>query len=280
MHINRSEISVSANRHDMPVKGFFVSVGLLLMVLGVGSTARADYQIGPDDILQIRVYGYDDLDSEPKVSASGRITFPLIGELMVSGLTTFDLEQKIARLLSDGSFIQNPNVTVGVLENQGQLVSVLGQVNKPGRYPLQTSSTLVDLIAMAGGINDKGDERVIVTSRVDGALTKKEINLRGLLESSEANPSFTVVKGDVVYIPRAPVFYIYGEVQKPGAYRVEPDLSVAQAISLGGGITPHGTLRGIEIERKNKTGHPETIDAELIDRVYQDDVVFVDERLF
>ena len=263
-----------------PLTKFFALVGMIVMMLGIGRTASADYQIGPDDVLQIKVYGYDDLDSESKVSESGRITFPLIGEITVGGLTTFGVEKKIADALVGGNFIKNPQVTVSVMEYQGQLVSVLGQVKKPGRYPLKSASTLIDLIAMAGGINENGDDRVIVTSRIDGKLSKREVNLREALELSDQSSPLTVAQGDIVYIPKAPVFYIYGEVQKAGAYRLEPKISVAQAISLGGGLTPRGSLRGIVIERRNSDGKHETLDAELSDPVKKDDIVVVDERWF
>ena len=279
MRIKKSERALTLCRLGALSK-LFALAGIIVMMLGIGRTASADYQIGPDDVLQIKVYGYDDLDNESKVSESGRITFPLIGEITVGGLTTFDAEKKIAAALVGGNFIRNPQVTVSVLEYQGQLVSVLGQVNKPGRYPLKSASTLVDLIAMAGGINENGDERVIVTSRIDGKFSKREVNLREALEFADQSPPLTVAKGDVVYIPKAPVFYIYGEVQKPGAYRLEPKVSVAQAISLGGGLTPRGSLRGIDIERRNADGNHETLDAELTDPVKKDDIVVVDERWF
>lgn len=285
MHINNKQMNkpekpASLNQRYLPGFSFAVFVSLILMMLGLVQSANADYQIGSDDSLQIKVYGYDDLTIEPRVSGSGRITFPLIGEISVAGLTTFDVEQKIARLLASGSFIKNPHVTVTILDNQGQLVSVLGQVNKPGRYPLQTSSNLIDMIAMAGGINEAGDDRAIITSRVDGKLFKKEINLRDALELPGEGPVLKVEKGDILFIPKAPVFYIYGQVQKPGAYRLDPNMSVAQAISLAGGLTLRGTLRGTVIERRNKDGKQDTIDVELTDPVYKEDVVVVDERWF
>lgn len=259
---------------------FIVIACLLFMIFSAMRTANADYQIGADDTLQIKVYGYEDLTSEPKVSESGRITFPLLGTITVGGLTPVETENKIARLLKSGSFIHSPHVTVTVIDYQSQLVSVLGQVNKPGRYPLQSSGTLIELIAMAGGINDQGDERVIVSSATAGKRVNKEINLHDALNLSGTDFELTVTGGDVLYIPKAPVFYIHGEVHKPGVYRLGPNMSVSQAISAGGGLTPRGSLRGTVVERRNIDGHIETIDVELTDPVYTNDVVVVDERLF
>ncbi len=280
MHINKPEQPASANSRYLSGKRCVVMVSLLLVMLGLAQTASADYPIGSDDSLQIKVYGYDDLTNEPRVSGSGRITFPLIGEISVAGLSTFEAEQKIAELLASGGFIKNPQVTVTVLDNQSQLVSVLGQVNKPGRYPLQTSSTLIDMIALAGGINEAGGDQVIITTLVDGKLSKREINLRDALELPGDGPALKVEKGDILYIPKAPVFYIYGQVQKPGAYRLDPNMSVAQAISLAGGLSLRGTLRGTVIERRNKEGNQDSIDVELTDPVNKEDVVVVDERWF
>ena len=257
-----------------------ILVLLLLMVIAFAGKAKADYVIGADDALQIKVYGYDDLATEARVSGDGRITFPLVGEVYLNGQSTFEAEKKIAQLLTDGGFIRDPQVTVTVLEYKSQQVSVLGQVNTPGLYSIGSQSTLVDVVAMAGGISQLGDDRVIVTRYKDGKAVKQEVDLRVALEFPENSKLFAVEKGDVVYIPKAPMFYIQGEVQHPGVYRLEPKITVAQALSIGGGLTLRGTLRGIVIERSDPDGNHKTLDVELTDAVLKDDVVVFEERLF
>lgn len=243
-------------------------------------TVSAEYLIGAEDALSIKVYGYEDLTTETRVSDQGLIVFPLIGEVKVGGQSTLEVSRKITGLLVKGGFIKNAHVTVVVLDYKSQQVSVLGQVNKPGQYTLEAPKTLVDVIAMAGGVSTVGEDRVIITRQVSGKTIKVEIDLRRLLEFPESSKSVAIENGDVLYIPKAPFFYIQGEVQRPGGYKLEPNMTVSQAISVGGGLTPKGTLRGIVIERREPNGKSKTLDVGLTDLIQKDDVVVVDERLF
>ena len=280
MHIkNPWQLGLTQFFADMLLKPAMILV-FLLMVFGYSGVATAELVIGADDALQIKVYGYDDLATETRVSSDGRISFPLIGEVSVGGQSTFEVESKIAKLLTNGGFIQNPHVTVTVLEFKSQQVSVLGFVNKPGLYPLESRSSLVDMLAMAGGISQLGDHRAIVTRHSNGKTIKQEIDLRVALEHPEDSNQFAAVKGDVIYIPKAPVFYIQGEVMHPGAFNLEPKMTVSQALSLGGGLTPKGTLRGIVIERHDANGKSEEIAVKMTDAVLKDDVLIFQERLF
>jgi polysaccharide export outer membrane protein len=265
---------------QMPVAGGVNASGKNKNPVPSKATA-ADYSIGANDLLRITVFGYDDMKTETRVSADGRITFPLIGEVSVAGKSTSEVEQKLASLLVRGDFIADPQVSVMVLEFKSQQVTVLGQVNKPGRYALDSASTLADLIAMAGGVNPAGDDRVILTRRNElGETTVQEVDLRKILESLEKAEQIKMRQGDIVYVRKVPVFYIYGEVTKAGAYTLEPALSVAQALSLGGGLTPRGSRSGIVITRTDKKGKAEEIDAEMTDAVQKGDVIFVGERWF
>lgn len=259
---------------------------ILLLLLPIQQNIAASIigpgTVGPDDVLRISVYGYEDLKTETRVSADGRITFPLIGEVAAGGKTSIELEEAIAVRLINGGFIHDAHVNVNILEHVSQQVSVLGYVNKPGRYPLDSGSSIVDLIAMAGGIQELGDTRVFVTRTVDGKSQKQELNLRVYMEDTRINvPPFKMQQGDMVYVPKAAMFYIYGEVQHPGGYRlVEPETSVVKALSIGGGLTLRGTENGIVVKRKKENGYLQEIDVELSDVILKDDVVYVDERWF
>jgi polysaccharide biosynthesis/export protein len=264
----------------MLINGTARIFAILAMVFCMIGVVRAEYIIGADDVLQIKVYGYDDLTTSVRVSESGRIVFPLIGELDVAGKTEFETAREITKRLAKGGIIQDANVNVTVFEYKNQQVSVLGQVKTPGIYVLKSKTTLVDVIAMAGGISELGDNHVVITKHVGGKEVKQEIDLRTVLESPEHGQTIAIEKGDVIYVPKAPVFYIYGEVTRSGGFRLEPNMTVSQAVSLGGGLTPRGTLRGIVIERRDANGVSQTIDAELSDKVLKDDVIVIDERLF
>lgn len=253
---------------------------ILIFLIFFPIQSHAANNIGLDDVLRISVYGYEDLTTETRVSPDGMITFPLIGELKVSGKSPIALEQAIATRLSDGGFIKSAQVSVTVVEQVSQQISVLGYVNKPGRYSLNSDSSIVDVIAMAGGITDMGDNKAVVTRTVDGKVQKQELDLQVYLEADQAVEPFKMQQGDVVYAPKAPMFYIYGEVQHPGGYRIEPKISVVKALSIGGGLTLRGTENGIVIKRKNTNGVLEEIDVELVDPVLEDDVIYVGERWF
>jgi polysaccharide biosynthesis/export protein len=261
-------------------KSFAMFLAVLFLMVVQIKIAVADYVIGADDALRITVYGYEDLKTETRVSTDGRISFPLVGEVTVAGKTNFEVEHELATMLKSGGFILDPQVTVMVTEFKSQQVSVLGQVHQPGRYGLDAANTLVDIIAMAGGITDLGDERAIVAHRNSGAVTKQEINLREVLESTKKTDLLPVQQGDIIYIPKAPMFYIYGEVQRSGSYRIEPKLTVAQALSLGGGLTTRGTERGLIIKRASEKFGVQNIEVKLTDLVQKDDVIVVDERWF
>lgn len=265
----------------LPCSGRYLIFWALMSCLLVGgNTARAEYNIGASDVLSISVFGEDNLKSEIRVSAEGRITFPLVGVLQVADKTTFQVEQLISDELMQGGFLRNAQVTVNVLEYNSQRVSVLGHINKPGRYSLESVTSLLEVIAMAGGIKVTGGDLVILTRYKEGRAEKQVIDLHTLLTNPDDTQLFAMQSGDVVFVPKAPIFYIYGQVEDPGSYPVERDLTVVKALSIGGGLTLRGTQRGIVIKRKDENGMLQEIDVELMAPVLENDVLFIDERLF
>ena len=232
--------------------------------------------LGPDDVLRISVYGHEDLKTETRVSADGRLSFPLIGEMVVSGKSPIELEETIATRLIDGGFIHDAQVSVVVVEHVSLNVSVLGYVNRPGRYPLDSTTTLVDLIAMAGGtINGSSDSKIWVTRTEDDRVQKYQLDLKDFLEKPETAVAFKMHQSDVVYVPKAPMFYIYGEIQRPGGYPIESDLTVVKALTLGGGLTLRGTESNLHVKRKDEHGDLQEIEVELATPVLRDDVIYV-----
>lgn len=273
-------VEAALNKIELFRQPVLMALRWLILLLGLVQTASAEYVIGTGDALSIKVYGYEDLTTETRVAENGLIVFPLIGEVTIGGKSTLEAGRTIAQKLTSGGFIKNAQVTVVVLDYKSQQVSVLGQVNRPGQFALEVPNTLQEVIAMAGGINTLGEDRAIITRNSNGKIVKEEVDLHQMLEYPETSKVITIGKGDIVYIPKAPLFYIHGEVQKPGSFRLEPRMTVAQAISVGGGITPRGTLRDITIERRDANGQIKKINVNLNDLIMKDDVVVVDERLF
>jgi polysaccharide export outer membrane protein len=237
--------------------------------------------LGEGDSIRITVFQNPDLTTETRISEQGTITFPLIGEVQLDGLTPARAETRIVEQLVKGKFLVRPQVSVNVLQIRSRQVSVLGQVARPGRYPLDgTSSNLTDILAAAGGVSQTGDDKVTVTMKRDGKIVKLDVDVPGMYRTGDLSKNIRLDNGDVIYVQRAPVFYIYGEVQRAGSYRLEPGMTVMQALSVGGGVTARGTDRGLKIRRRGADGALHAIDARLTDLVQADDVVYVRESWF
>ena len=219
---------------------YWITVAALSLAASLAGAA--ELLLGPGDVVKASVYGSPDLAIETRVSESGMLTFPLLGQVQVGGLSTQQAEKKIGGLLEKGGYLKKAQVNLLVTMLASQQVSVLGQVNKPGRYPVDGTRKVLDLLALAGGIGPEG--------------------------------------GDIIFVERAPRAWITGEVQRPGPFRIERAMTVQQALSAGGGLTMRGTQRGLEVTRRDANGVPRTIDAKTDDLVQVDDVITVRESWF
>jgi len=189
--------------------------------------------------------------------------------------------RRAEKALKDGRFFVNPHVTITVVQSLSQRVSVLGEVKTPGRYPVDAKTSIVDLIALAGGFTELSAD-VIYVSRTDasGNIKKYAVNMRGLNDPKNTMPEQALRGGDSVFIPRADQFFILGEVQKPAMYKLEANMTVEQAISVAGGITAKGSERRVEIKRNGKNGADIAIKAKPGDLVQPGDVIRVKESIF
>ncbi len=256
-------------------------LGIAAILLSATALGQSRETLGEGDTVRITVFQNPDLTTETRISERGTISFPLIGEVALGGLTPAGAEARIAEQLIKGKFVMKPQVGLNVVRVRSRQVSVLGQVAHPGRYPLDdTSSSVTDLLALAGGIGPTGDDNVIVMVMRNGKTARLEINVPTMYRTGDLSQNIQLQSGDTIFVQRAPVFYIYGEVQRAGVYRAEPAMTVMQALSVGGGVTPRGTDRGLKIRRKAGDGNFRTIDAQLTDRVEPDDVIYVRESLF
>ena len=236
--------------------------------------------VGAGDMVRITVFRNPDLTTEARVSPQGTILFPLIGEVRVTGLTPQQVGSQIAEQLRAGKYVVNPEVAVSLAQVNSRQVSVLGNVTRPGRYPIDNvNSKLTDFIAAAGGVAAPGSDIVTVLQAKDGHSSKVDVDLAQMFRDGNLAANMTLAPGDTIFVHRAPVVYVYGEVQKAGAYRVEPQMTVMQAIAMGGGLTTRGTERGLKIHRKNGSG-VKKIDVSLGDTVQPDDVIYVRESIF
>jgi polysaccharide export outer membrane protein len=247
---------------------------------GGNAAASNEYRLGPGDIVKITVYGNQDLTTETEVSQGGKISFPLVGEIAVAGMTRGEAEKAISKALAKGKFVPNAYVNMLISQYRSQQVSVVGEVNKPGNYAINKASSVTELIAMAGGITPKGSNVIsIIRKNSRGGTEKHQVDVRNIFAGND-KIALSIRPDDVIYIPPLPVFYIYGEVRSPGSYPLTPDMTVRQALSVGGGLTVRGTERGIRVERKDKDGKTDSRRPNLDEKLAPDDVVQVQESWF
>jgi polysaccharide export outer membrane protein len=256
---------------------FIVALTIVLVGLMQATAKAEDYRLGAGDLLKIVVFDHEELSVDARVSQSGNITFPLVGQVPVAGLSTRDAELLLAQHLMDGGFVKQPQVSVLVSEYQSQKVSVMGQVTKAGQYPLDASKKVIDVLAMAGGIlNDTAAEDATLV-RADGS--RVAIDLQKLFDGDPAM-NLVVHDGDTVFVRHAPQFYIYGEVQHPGEYRLARNTTISQAISIGGGLTPRGTQRGAIVKRLDAEGKERKYSVSEEDVLQPNDVLLIKASLF
>lgn len=263
------------------IRQLLLAVLALVALAALAQEKQGDYQLGPGDNIRIMVFQNPDLTLETRVSESGSITYPLVGAVDLGGLTISGAEAKLASALKDGGFLQQPQVNIILQQVRGNQVAVLGQVGKPGRYPLETFNTkLSDLLALAGGIAPSGADTLILTGVREGKPIRREIDVAGIFLDKHGENDITVAGGDIIYVHRAPMYYIYGEVQRPGSYRVERGMFVMQAMVQAGGPTQRGTERRLRLYRRNAGGDLEKLSPEMTDEVRTDDVIYVNESFF
>ncbi len=245
------------------------------------SQAQPDYPLAAGDTIRIQVFQNPDLTIETRVSEGGSITYPLIGAVDIGALPIATAEKKIANALQAGGFLQKPQVNITLLQVRGNQVSVLGQVARPGRFPLETANTrLTDMLANAGGATTAGDDVAIVTGLRGGQPFRKLIDIPSIFLAGRVADDIVLQGGDTIYVHRAPVFYIYGEAQRPGAFRIERDMTVMQALAQGGGPTTRGSEKRLRLHRKGPAGTLQQIEPQLTDPVQPDDVIYVKESIF
>ncbi len=255
---------------------------------------KKDYVIGPQDVLEITVWDHEDLNRTVTVSESGDFSYPLIGKVHADGLTVSELEKEIERRLS-GKYIINPQVNITVKEYRSKRVFVLGEVggsgsNKgPGAYPLIGKTTLMEILALAGGpTKDAGSEVIIIRPKrkvsnptpLEKASEDEiiRVNLRRLLEG-DMTQNIVLQPNDTIYVPKAEYFYVFGEVKKPGKYILEKGITVLKAITIAGGTTEKAAINKTKIIRE-KNGVKIEIKAKMTDPVYPGDTIIVPESLF
>ena len=238
--------------------------------------------LGVGDVVKITVFQNPDLTVDgARISETNQINFPLIGNVVIGGLTTSQAEQKIGKLLRDGGFVLRPQVTIQVGTIRSAVVSILGQFGKPGRYPIESVGAKVsEMVAAAGGVSPGASDTVTLVGTRNGRPIKLDIDLPAILQSGKTELDVPVENGDIIYADKGPTAYIYGEVGRPGVFRIERGMTLQQALAANGGLSPKGTMRGMEVHRRDAQGNVTVSKITANDPVQRDDVIYVKESLF
>src|SRR5713226_9904537 len=239
--------------------------------------------IGAGDLLEVSLYGMPDFKTDVRVNSDGEISLPMLGTVAVSGLSVEQAETLIGRKLRQKGLFNDPHVTVFEKEYVTQGISVLGEVQKAGIYPLLGSRRLYDAISAAGGTTPKAGRYVLITRRNDPQRPVRVPLSTGAPESMENN--VTVEPGDTIVVSKAGVVYVVGDVHQPGGFVMENgnDITVLRAIALAQGTNPNAALNAARLIRKTPEG-PKDVPLQLKKilaakapdpQLQADDVVFV-----
>lgn len=273
----------------------FIAINLILSSPFLFSQERAtiEYRIGPQDLLEISVFGLDELNRRVRVSEEGKITLPLLGEVEVEGLTKAELERRLSQLL-EKEYMRNPQVTVFILEYRSKRISVLGAVGSPGPYELIGSQTLLEIISQAGGFtSEAGDEIIVMRQLNDGEPKTIKISIEDLILKGDATLNIPLQPDDIINVPidRLVTVYVFGQVRSPGALAVRKSSipTIVQAIAQAGGFSERAAKGRVLIKRIDKDGREVKIKVNVKAimkgkkkdiQLKENDVIFVPETAF
>lgn len=247
-----------------------------------------DYRLGGGDLIHLTVFQNPDFTGDRRVSESGDIRVPLIGTVKIGNLTVREAEERIAKHLEEGKFVVQPQVTIVPIQMRSSQISVIGLVGKPGRYQLDSSNMrITDALSMAGGVVQtaptvglNGGDILILKGTRNGEAITKTIDLSDIFIRGQDELDIPVSGGDTLYVARAPQYYIYGEVQRPGVYKIERNMTVRQALAQAGGLTPRGSQNGARIFRKTSEGKEIELSPGLEETLEDSDTLFFKQSVF
>lgn len=243
---------------------------------------RGPYLMGPGDLVQVTVFRQDDLTIEARIQSDNTILVPVIGPITIGGLSEQDAALLIQTTLITGGVIRDAAVNLRILTFSSKQVSVLGFVTSPGAYFLERPSRISDVLAIAGGANTEGADYLVFTDFAGTGLpsVRTTIPISDLLGGEQAALDREVSDGDIIFVPKAPVFYMYGEVGRPGVFRLDYGMTIEQALASAGGVTELGNRNKIRRRDYVNGGKDGFSDVELTDAVVANDVFYIGRRLF
>jgi polysaccharide export outer membrane protein len=260
-----------------------IVTGFVFLMIFQAVTAFAvsmSYQVGEEDLLLIKVYDMGDLTTTVRVDADGQIGFPLIGQVNVDGMTIQQIRDKISAELADG-YLVNPQVSVLVQEYRSNQIVIIGEVVRPGLYKLQGEMSLLELISRAGGLTpDAGTLVTIRHEKTAEGISEIVVDLADLMGKQSSNVDIILSNNDNIFVEKAGIVYVTGEVGKPDAYKIKDGTTVIKAITMAGGFSKLANKSKVRLVRI-VDGQEKTFDRVSMNEIIQpDDVLVVPESFF
>lgn len=267
------------------LRTLFVALGLLGLLGNVyaasAQTGRGPYLLGPGDVVSVSVFRQPDLDLQARIQSDFSILVPVVGRIIIGGMSTQDAAIKIQVAMSEGQIIRDPAVVMHVVSFNSKRVAVLGFVKNPGSITLDRPSFISDVLASAGGATADGADFLVFSDfdEMSGNITRHELLIDDVLGTGDANTNRQVGDRDIIYVPRAPVYYIYGDVRNAGSFRLQPEMTVEEALANAGGVTELGDRDKIR-RRDNSGSKSKLVRVDLTEIVEAGDVLYVGHGLF
>ncbi|MET0213589.1 MAG: polysaccharide biosynthesis/export family protein [Vicinamibacterales bacterium] len=242
-----------------------------------------DYIVGPQDVVNVRIYGEEKLSGRIRIDNDGSFPFEYLGRVQAEGMTTAQIEAYLTKALGDG-YLRNPQVSVEVVEYRSQSVFVTGEVRAPNKYSLPGNSTLMDLLTLAGSVTPNAGSWLQITHARKGGESAgpaastdydMRVNLRDIQTGKAQN--IKMRDGDTIFVPKAERVWVVGQVRNPQGVIYEEGMTVFEAIAAAGGITEKGSNNRIEIVRI-ENGQRKSLDAKQSDVLKPGDQVNVRTR--
>lgn len=254
---------------------------LILLGAAVAWSSDTEYRVGEGDVLKVTVYDHPDLSTTVRVGSDGAVLFPLIGQVNIGGKTTSSVAQTLGKALSEG-YIVNPQVSVFVEEFRSKRVVINGYVKKPGMFELSGPTSLLELLSKAEGLTkEAGYTAIIRRKSLDGGPEKViTVDLKPLLEGGGEVINEALMDGDNVFIDKAGLVYVTGEVKKPDAYKYEDNTTVIKAITMAGGFTNIAGKSRVRIVRKVEGTEQVFKGVDMHEPVQPGDIIVVPESFF
>jgi polysaccharide biosynthesis/export protein len=263
------------------VKELLVGIISFIVCLFSSPLWAEDYLVGPGDVLAISVYDNDDLATKVRVSTSGTVVMSLLGQVEVKGKTVNGITDKITTLLADGYLI-NPQVNIFVEEYGSKKVVILGNVRSPGLIKLSGPTNFLELVSQAGGLaKEAGDTATIQHKKSDGETTEVVVvDLVGLIEKGDLSQNVLIQDGDTVFISKAGMCFITGQVNHAGTYSCGGGTNVLRLVALAGGFTGKASKSSIRIVRIVNNEKTVFKNVDLYTPLQDNDVLVVPESFF